>query len=98
MDQRWGGQDGVRLARTHAARDLTHRRHNPLVERSLSNQATHISCCGGNFREHLATQDSVPRALGITVENQTAAIISTIARHTNTAVNLYPVSILGSQE
>ena len=38
------------------ARVLAHGRHNSFVECSLSDQATHMNCRGGIFREHLSTQ------------------------------------------
>ena len=39
------------------SRHLGHGRHHAFVERRLADQVTHVKCAGGNFREHLSTED-----------------------------------------
>jgi len=38
-------------------RHLGHGRHHAFVERRLADQITYVKCAGGNFREHLSTED-----------------------------------------
>jgi hypothetical protein len=38
-------------------RNLAHGRHHSFIKGRLADQVTYVKCPGGNFREHMLTQD-----------------------------------------